>query len=192
MGDPYVANVKTVSLGGWIGMSRPVVIVDYDPHWPTLYEEEKRRILGVIGHKVLSIEHISSTSVPGLGTKPIVDIMACVRGPADADDCIPLLRDIGYTDVTPQEGTPDWYYCLGKDVHSTGYHLHLMRFMSDFSVKHILFRDFLRTHPSVAQQYYELKEELAARYGSDRVAYTESKTAFIESVIVQARQQKCR
>jgi len=168
-------------------VSHPVIIVDYDPRWPILYEDEKDRIRGIIGHKVLAIEHIGSTAVPGLGAKPIVDIMACVRGSSDADECVPILRNIGYDDVTPQEGNPDWYYCLGKGTHNMGYHLHLMRYMSDFSRKHILFREYLRAHPDAAQQYLELKRGMAARYGSDRVAYTESKTSFVESVVARAR-----
>ncbi|MEM2905857.1 MAG: GrpB family protein [Candidatus Bathyarchaeia archaeon] len=168
-------------------MSRLVVIVDYDPRWPSLYEEEKRRILSVIGHKVLALEHIGSTAVPGLGAKPIIDIMACVSGPSDADECIPLLAGIGYLDVTREEGDPDWYCCLGKASHSVGYHLHLVRYMGDFARKHLLFRDFLRSHPDTAREYYELKKRMAARYGSDRRAYTESKTSFIEGVVARAR-----
>ena len=57
-------------------MANPVIIVDYSPRWPILYEEEKIKILGVIGHKVVEIEHIGSTAVPGLVAKPIIDIMA--------------------------------------------------------------------------------------------------------------------
>ncbi|MEM2929553.1 MAG: GrpB family protein [Thermoproteota archaeon] len=170
-------------------MPGPVVIVDYDPQWPLLYEEEKKNILAVIGHKVLAIEHVGSTAVLGLGAKPIIDIMAYVGGASDADECIPLLMRIGYTDVTHQEGNPDWYYCLGKGVHSVGYHLHLVRHGSDFAKKHLIFRDFLRTHPDVAQQYYEMKRKMAARYRFNRVAYTESKTLFIESIVARARQE---
>ncbi|MDH5450572.1 MAG: GrpB family protein, partial [Candidatus Bathyarchaeota archaeon] len=57
-------------------MGRPVRIVDYDFQWPILYKEEKCRILEVIGHKVVAIEHVGSTAVPDLGGKPIIDIMA--------------------------------------------------------------------------------------------------------------------
>lgn len=170
-------------------MSHPVRVVDYDSQWPVLYEQEKRRVLEAIGHKVLSIEHVGSTAVPGLGAKPIIDIMACVLNSKDADDCVLLLKDIGYSDVTPQPENPDWYYCLGRGPHSVGYHLHLVRFMSDFWERHLLFRDFLRTHPETAQQYHELKKELTVKYVDNRVAYTESKTEFIESVIAKARQQ---
>ena len=170
-------------------MPRSVLIVEYDSQWPVLYEEEKHRILESVGHKVLAIEHIGSTAVPGLGGKPIIDIMVGVRGSADAEECLPLLHAIGYTDVTPQLGEPDWYYCLGKGPHHVAYHLHLVRFRSDHWERHLLFRDFLRTHPEVAQQYYELKKKLATKHGSDRVGYTDAKTLFIESVISQVRQK---
>jgi len=174
-------------------LPRPVIIVSYDPRWPIFYEEEKRRILGAIGHKVLAIEHIGSTAVPGLGAKPIIDIMAGVHQFADAEECLPLLQPLGYDDVTnTQLENPEWYYCLGKGKGSQGehtYHLHLVKFMSEHWEKHLLSRDFLRTHLEVAQQYYELKKKLAAKHGTNREAYTEAKTSFIESVINQARQQ---
>lgn len=173
-------------------MPSPVIIVEYDPQWPILYEEEKRRILEAVGHKVLAIDHIGSTAVPGLGAKPIIDIMAGVHQLADADECLPCLQKIGYIDVTPEPENPEWYYCLGKGPHSTGYHLHLVKFMNDHWRRHLLFRDFLRTHPEVAQQYYELKKKLALEYGSDRVGYTNAKTSFIESATARALQSMPR
>jgi len=72
-----------------------------------MYEEEKRRVLETIGHKAMAIEHIGSTAVPGLGAKPIVDIMVGVRGPSDAEECVQLLQDLGYDDVTPQTENSD-------------------------------------------------------------------------------------
>jgi len=164
-------------------LARPVTIVDYDPMWPTLYEKEKMKISEALGNKALAIEHIGSTSVPGLGAKPIIDIMVCVQSNLDADICVPLLKGIGYTDVTVQVGNPDWYYCLGKESCGVGYHLHLMKNMSVFSKRHLLFRDRLRANPDIARKYFELKKELAAKYRSDRTAYTESKSAFIESIL---------
>lgn len=163
-----------------------VVIVEYDPQWPMLFEEEKARVLEVTGNKVLAVEHIGSTAVPGLGAKPIIDMMAGVQGLAEADQCILLLRKIGYTSFTPEPQDSDHYYCCGKGPHSVGYHLHLVRFKSHEWEKHLLFRDCLRNHSEVAQQYYELKKELAARYHSNRGTYTKTKTSFIESVIAKA------
>ena len=91
-----------------------VIIVDYDPQWPRLFREEKLRVLEVIGYKVLGVEHVGSTAVPGLGAKPIIDMMAGVRGQVDADECIPLLEKIGYTSFTPDTEDSDHYYCCGK------------------------------------------------------------------------------
>lgn len=172
------------------GLVGTVVLVDYDPTWPLLYEEEKARILDVVGGTVLSVEHIGSTAIPGLVAKPIIDLMAGVEGPKEAGICIIPLRGLGYLDVTPLPGGPDideWYYCLGKGVHSVGYHLHLVRYGGRHWEDHIIFRDYLRSHPDVAEDYGRLKRRLATLYGSDRRSYTDGKTRFIEEVISKAR-----
>lgn len=165
-------------------MTIPVVIVGYDPHWPILYEKEMKLIRGVLGRRISAIEHIGSTAVPNLGGKNIIDIMIGIGGADEANGCLPLLESIGYRDVTPQNNK-DWFYCLGKGQHGVGYHLHLVKFDSECWKKHVIFRDFLRKNPQVAQEYYDLKKELAARYGADRLGYTEAKSTFIESVLVK-------
>ena len=68
-------------------MKAPVIIEEYNPKWPLLYEDEKNRILNVIGEKYENIEHIGSTSVPGLGAKPIIDIMIGFRTLSEAEEC---------------------------------------------------------------------------------------------------------
>ena len=170
-------------------MSRPVVIVDYDPRWPLLFEEEKKLILETARHKVLAVEHIGSTAVRGLAAKPIIDMMAGVHGSSDADECLSLLARVGYDHVTPEPDNQEWFYCLGKGPHSVGYHLHLIRYRSNHWNKHLLFRDYLRKHQDIAKQYEELKKRMAEKLGSEREAYTESKTSFIESVLAQASER---
>jgi GrpB-like predicted nucleotidyltransferase (UPF0157 family) len=165
-----------------------VVIVHYDPKWPALYEQERKLILKVLGSRVDGIEHIGSTAVQNLGSKNIIDIMAGASNIGKANECLPLLEKIGYFDVIPESDTIDWYYCLGKNDQGQAYHLHLVRFESEHWKKHIIFRDFLRKNPQVSQQYYNLKKELAAKYGSDRLGYTEAKSAFIEPLIAKAKQ----
>lgn len=168
-------------------MADPVIIFDYNPQWPIVYEEEKNRILGVIGHKVVTIEHIGSTAVPGLGAKPIIDIIVGVRRLADADECIKPLQSIGYEYVPEYEADiPERRY-FRKGPANAHYHLHIVEVTSDFWERHLLFRDFLRTHPEGAQQYLELKKDLAAKYGTERESYTEAKTSFIEQVVEHAR-----
>lgn len=140
---------------------------------------------------VVEIEHIGSTSIPGLSAKPIIDIMVGLRGSMEAEVCLPPLSAIGYTDVTQEPDEDDWYYCLGKGTHSPSatskYHLHLVKARSQFWEKHILFRDYLRIHPDDARRYKELKEHLASIYKDMRVEYTNAKTVFIESILEKAR-----
>ncbi|MGB2799389.1 MAG: GrpB family protein [Dehalococcoidia bacterium] len=169
-------------------MTYPVGIVNYDPQWPVLYEEEKGRILGVIGHKIVSIEHIGSTAVRGLAAKPIIDIMIAVRSLADADKCIEPLQDIGYEYVREFEvEIPARRFFRKGPPEARTHHIHMIELTSEFCERHLMFRDYLRTHPEAAQQYYKLKKELAARYGSDREAYAEAKTPFIESIVAKSR-----
>lgn len=169
-------------------MTYPVGIVNYDPQWPVLYEEEKGRILDVIGRRIAAIEHIGSTAVPELAAKPIIDIMIAVRRLADADECIEPLQDIGYEYVREFEvEMPERRFFRKGPPEERTYHIHMIELTSEFWERHLLFRDYLRTHPEVAQQYYQLKKELAARYGSDREAYAEAKTPFIESIVAKSR-----
>lgn len=168
-------------------MTFPIRLVDYDPQWPILYEEEKASIFGVIGDLIVDIQHIGSTAVPGLGAKPIIDIMVAIRGLALVERCVQPLQAIGY-EYLGEYGIPGRYYFRKPPGHPhSTYHIHMVERESDFWERHILFRGFLRAHPEEAQRYYELKRELATKFGSDRDAYTEAKRSFIESVVNKAR-----
>jgi len=168
-------------------MKLPIEIVEYKPEWPMLFQEAKNAILQVIGDKVQAIEHVGSTSVPGLGAKPIIDILAAVRHLSDADDCIEPLRSIGYTYVPEyEESIPERRYFHGGPPEDHR-HLHMVEGTSDFWRRHMLFRDYLRAHTEVARHYETLKKDLAARYGADREGYTDAKTSFIESALADAR-----
>lgn len=173
-------------------MKPPVIIVEYNHRWPIMYEEEKAQILSVIGGKILAIEHIGSTAVPGLGGKPIIDVMVGVRRLYIAKKCIEPLATIGYEYVPEYEvSIPDRRY-FRKGPPERHRHLHMIELGSNFWESHILFRDYLRAHPETAQEYYELKKELAARFGSDSLGFTNAKTKFIESVVKKAQAKKSR
>ena len=171
-------------------MTSSIRLVDYDPQWPILYEEGKVSILGVIGDFILDIQHIGSTAVPGLGAKPIIDIMVAVRQLALVEKCVEPLQTIGYEHLG-EYGIPGRHYFRKPPGHPRStHHIHMVERESDFWERHILFRDFLRTHPKEAQRYYQVKRELAANFASDRDAYTEAKKSFIESVVNKARASK--
>lgn len=167
-------------------LPQSVVIVDYNPCWPMLFEKESSIILSAVGHRVLTIKHIGSTAVPGLGAKNIIDMMAGVSGLGEADRCLDFLGKIGYDEVIPQLDDPEWYYCLVKHSVVVGFHLHLVKFNSGHWRRHLLFRDFLRANSEVARKYCDLKRKLAMEYGDDREGYTEAKTSFIKSIIERA------
>lgn len=173
-------------------MPEPIIIVDYNPEWPRGYEKTAARILGAIGDKVVAVEHIGSTAVPGLGAKPIIDIMVAVGLISDAHKCIIPLRSSGF-EYTPYPDFPERLFFRDGPMGEGPHHLHMTEFMSSFWEAKLLFRDFLRGHGDVAQEYFLLKLQLATRYGSDREKYepyTEAKTSFIESVVARARAEK--
>jgi GrpB-like predicted nucleotidyltransferase (UPF0157 family) len=126
--------------------------------------------------------------VPGLGAKPIIDIMVAVARLADAERCIEPLQEIGYEYVPEYNDLiPERRYFHKGPPGARTYHLHMVELTSEFWERHLLFRDSLRVRPEEAQRYDQLKKDLAAKFGSDRDGYTEAKTSFIESVIAKAR-----
>jgi GrpB-like predicted nucleotidyltransferase (UPF0157 family) len=168
-------------------MPGPVVIVDYDPLWPRLYEELRAAVCAVLGDQLVAIEHIGSTSVPGLAAKPIVDIMGGVRQLRDVEACIEPLVAIRFWFVPrAMELLPDDRYFerwtedfeVGQEIA----HLHLTEFGGEFWERHIRFRDRLRTQPETAAAYARHKRELARVHTS--VDYTWAKTAFIRTVLI--------
>jgi len=168
-------------------MPGPIVIVKPDPRWPGWFGEESLLVRAAIGTSLLGLEHIGSTSVPGLGGKPTVDLPAGLAGKNEADAALPALAAIRYADVAHQPEYPDRYYCIGKgggtDRH---FHLHLARHKSGVWHRYIVFRDFLRVNPAASEEYFELKKSLAARHRDERMKYCTAKTGFIRWAEAQA------
>lgn len=166
-----------------------VKLVPYNPIWPQQYEAERGLILKVVGEKILSLDHIGSTSVPGLGAKAIIDIIAGVMDKKTADAILEAIRPLGYVHKSSGEDeNPDWFYCVCRNNGGIRFHLHLVRYNSDFHLKHIIFRDWLRSHPEDSGRYYELKQDLAKRYNSNVIVYANGKTDFIRSIVEKAKE----
>jgi GrpB-like predicted nucleotidyltransferase (UPF0157 family) len=171
----------------------PIVIVDYDPGWPALFEAEKTLVNQTVGPTLLRIEHVGSTGVPGLAAKPIIDLMAGLNSLADAAQTVGPLKSIGYEYIPEYEDhIPERRFFRKADTSGGNWnithHLHMVEISSSFWQAHLLFRDHLRAHPDDARRYEQLKRDLAERFGSDRDGYTDAKTEFIESLIERARQ----
>ncbi len=171
--------------------SYPVVLVAYDSRWPSMYTEAKAEIQRALGDHILAIEHVGSTAVPGLLSKPVIDIMIGVRRLEDAAACIPLLEAIGYEYRPDAEADiPERRYFDRGPPGARTHHLHLVEFAREFWMRHILFRDFLRAHADRADEYGVLKQRLAAEFTSDRVAYTDGKDDFVRRTVEDARKER--
>jgi GrpB-like predicted nucleotidyltransferase (UPF0157 family) len=159
-----------------------VRVVPYSTAWPALYAAEAARLASVLESAGVAVrlEHTGSTSIPGLGAKPIVDILAGLEREDDRGAAIIALRGAEYVHRGEQE-------IPGRDFFRRGnprqYHVHLTRVGSAFWRDHLAFRDWLRAHPDVAAAYMALKTQLAERYPADREAYIRGKTSFVERVL---------
>lgn len=167
-----------------LGLESGVVrVVPYHPAWPELFAAEAARIAAALDGLPLRLEHVGSTSVPGLAAKPIVDILAGRPPGEPAAPYVAALRRAGY-DHRGEQGIP------GREFFRRGtprsYHVHLAEEGGRFWRDHLRFRDALRADPSLAAAYEALKRELAARYPQDREAYIEGKTAFVTGVLRDA------
>lgn len=169
----------------------PIVIVDYDPRWPALFDQARAEILHVTSPWIVAVEHIGSTTVPGLAAKPIVDILAGLCTLDDAPQCIAAIQPLGWLYVPENEASfPERRY-FHKDVAGVrAYHLHTVETNSEFWQRHLLFRDFLRAHPPVAEEYAALKRDLARKFRNQREAYTDAKSPFIRAVEARARAER--
>jgi len=161
----------------------PKRTVKLEPHserWRQLFDEEAARIRAAIGEVVATIEHIGSTSIGGIAAKPIIDIAVGVEKIADGARCVRPLENIGY-EYRGEHGIAGRFYFVKGEPRS--HHLHVLEMDSDFWRSHLLFRDYLRENKAIAEEYENLKKELAKRYAENREAYTNGKAGFIENVL---------
>ncbi|MFI5262971.1 MAG: GrpB family protein [Candidatus Kapaibacterium sp.] len=163
-----------------------IIIKEYDPKWPAIYDSERNQIMEAIGHYVADIQHIGSTAVPGLAAKPVIDILVGLRRLLDAQDCILPIEGMEYEYVPEfEEEFPERRY-FRKSVNGKRTHqIHMVEIGTDFWKRHLLFRDHLREHPKTAEEYGLLKRALAVTFANDREGYTNSKTPFIQNILDQ-------
>jgi GrpB-like predicted nucleotidyltransferase (UPF0157 family) len=161
-----------------------IVIVPYLPDWPRQYEEERALLKTIFAGSDIAIEHVGSTAVPGLGGKPVIDIMVGLSELAEAECRIPELECAGYEYVREYETQlPKRQYFRKPRIGSRVFHLHCVIKPSDFWIRHLAFRDLLRAHPESAAAYYELKRDLAIRVKKEE--YTEAKSPFIKAILTR-------
>lgn len=164
-----------------------IVVVEYDPAWPAKFARLRDRAQAALGDVAVAIEHVGSTSVPGLPAKDLVDLVVVVESDDDVPEAIARLKAIGYRarGNLGVDGREAFAWPEGEKRH----HLYVSPTTSAELRAQVAFRDRLRSDPAVAADYVALKRELAARYRDDRPAYTDGKTDFIESTLATRGRQ---
>jgi GrpB-like predicted nucleotidyltransferase (UPF0157 family) len=166
-----------------------IVVSDYDPDWPTLFEQERTRIKNALGPVALAIEHVGSTAVPGLPSKPIIDLLVGVPSLEEANErCIEPIEALGYNYI------PEYASWLPRELFFRRgppgpwtHHVHLMEPFHSRWEALLVFRDYLRAHPEAARAYADIKRALAASSKDNIEAYRNGKNTFVEETTAKAR-----
>ena len=164
---------------------REIKIVDYDPDWPKKFAAHERVIADALGRAALTIEHVGSTSVPGLAAKAIIDILVVVADSADESAYLPRLEAAGYV-LRVRE--PDWNEHRMFRTPERDVHVHVYSAGCEEIRRLLTFRDRLRRNADDRSLYERTKRELAAREWPDMNAYADAKTEVVESILAASRE----
>ena len=171
----------------WIGEQTradgPIHLADYDPGWPELFEREEARIRLLLGDRVRLLEHVGSTSIPGIAAKPIIDVDLAVPDSADEPAYVPDLEAGGFI-LRARE--PDWFEHRLLQGTDRSVNLHVFTAGSPEIDRMLAFRDHLRTHDDERRLYEATKRELAARDWVYVQDYADAKGDVVEAILARA------
>jgi len=177
-------QILEVTVGERHPLNSTIYLAPYDPAWPSLFTQLKKRIFEALKDGVLLLEHVGSTSVPGLSAKPIIDIVLAV---ADSRD------EVSYVDRLEQKGfklrirEPDWYeHRMFKSTDPMA-NLHVFSDGCEEIDQMLLFRDWLRNHVDDRLLYEEKKRERADRIWKYTQNYADAKSEVIQEILARAR-----
>lgn len=167
-----------------LGLMRGTVrVVPSDPGWQEAFAREKTSLQRQLGHLAMDIQHIGSTSVPGLDAKPILDIAIAMA----AETPIGLLRSplsvLGYRDRGDNGDNGGYLFVKEIAPAVRSHHVHVVAINDAQWRRYLFFRDRLRSDPVLRSEYATLKQSLARRFANDRVGYTEAKRDFVGRVL---------
>ena len=162
-----------------------ITIAEYNPEWPRIFRDLASGIRSAIGPAALRIDHIGSTSIPGLAAKPIIDIQISVTSFEPMDPYRRPLEESGFEYRNKNPELTKRYFKEPQGV-TERTHIHVRRAGSFSEQYSLLFRDYMRCHAAAASEYAGLKLKLAEQHRDDRNAYTEAKDAFLWDIIRRA------
>jgi GrpB-like predicted nucleotidyltransferase (UPF0157 family) len=162
---------------------REVVLEDYYSEWPLWFERAAREIRAALGDAVLELDHVGSTSVPGLAAKPLIDINLVVADTTDEGAYVPKLEGIGYV-LRVRE--PDWFEHRMLRGQDPPVNLHVFPAGCEEVERMLVFRDWLRTNDADRELYERTKRELAAKEWKYVQNYADAKTAVVQEILARA------
>ena len=162
-------------------MARKIEVVDYRPEWAAMFKEEAKKIKKTLGKNCIGIYHIGSTSVKGIASKPIIDIMPVVKYLSLVDAHNKEFEALGY-ECRGEFGIPGRrFYAKGGDNRT--HHIHIFEQSNQTDIqRHIAVRDYLNSHPDTAAEYAALKKKLAAEFPFDNDGYCDGKEEYMKSL----------
>src|SRR6266404_751998 len=166
-----------------LGLKRGEVrLVPHQPEWRAAFVEEKNHLALLLGESALRIEHVGSTAVPDLPSKPVIDVAIAVWSFAEIDSWPTILKEAGYTYFGDREGRGDHFFAKGPDEMRTFY-VHVVLIESDRWRDYLKFRNTLLANSPTRVAYADLKRQAAENHAGCRAAYTEAKDAWIRRVM---------
>ncbi len=176
-------HLLAVTVGEREPLNGTIHLAPYDPGWPSQFLLQADRIRAALAEKVLLLEHVGSTSVPGLCAKPIIDMVLAVSNSAEESSYVPPLENQGFV-LRIRE--PDWFehrLLKAPDIESN---LHVFSIGCEEIDRMVRFRDWLRRHDEDRQRYQETKRELAARTWRHVQNYPDAKSEIIRQILARA------
>ena len=183
------AELQAVTVGKVTSLTSPIQIVDYDPEWPHLFEREAERIRAALGDRALMIEHVGSTSVPGLAAKPRIDILLGLADTSDESTYVPDLEAAGYV-LRIRE--PEWYEHRMFNGPDFDLNLHVLPAGCEEAERMLAFRDHLRRDAADRDLYQQTKRDLAQREWRYTQDYADAKTSIVAEIMSRALTAKDR
>jgi len=166
-----------------IGLKRGTVVLEkHHQEWAEAFGVEKESLKNLLKDSVLDIQHIGSTSIPGLVAKPIIDMLMAVKSLEKVKNIRSLLESAGYEYRENGPNEDQVLFVKGPEELRTHY-LHITELNSSVWQNDLAFRDYLRSHPKTVTEYENLKNDLASKYADKRGEYTSGKNTFIKSVL---------
>ena len=180
LSDEYLNEVNVQSLEPY---NHTIVLEEYNDSWPIVYKYEEKRLLTILGDKIKCIEHVGSTSVPGLCAKPIIDILMVVDDSSSEDDYIPELLSAGYW-LKIRE--PEWFEHRMLKGPDTDINLHVFSQGASEIDKMLLFRNWLRENDADRELYADTKRQLAKQIWKYVQNYADAKSQVVLEIMERA------